>query len=330
MRRVSNMKMLAAFLAVFVSVGASAGCGDSEGASSDPASRSVETTVPQTASTEERVGGPGGVGDESGGDPGDEAVLEGVDCSAEGLDDTGEFEFTTAHYVVAGSLAALCFGDRDETLLEAWGILTDIVPPGQLADLALFGGFVGDPGEEEPTLAFVNSREDTDEFQMSVNLTEAQAYPEDFALTMVHEFAHVFTGVPAELDRTVAPEDCSTWDNGEGCYVVGSLLDEWTGQFWVGELDSLDPSAEPSAEEGQLRCDGDSGYFGAYGASHPEEDFAESFAAWVLGVPAASPGQQERYDFMAKRPGLVEFRDRAEAAGYGPQPNNFDECGLAA
>jgi hypothetical protein len=265
----------------------------------------------------------------SGANPGEE-VLEGVDCSAEGLDDTGEFEFTTAHYVVAGSLAALCFGDRDETLLEAWGILSDIVPPAQLADLALFGGFVGEPDVEEPTLAFVNSREDTDEFQMSVNLSEAQAYPEDFALTMVHEFAHVFTGVPAELDRTVSPEDCPTWDNGEGCYVVGSLLDEWTDQFWVGELDSLDPSVEPSAEEGQRRCDGDSGYFGAYGASHPEEDFAESFAAWVLRIPPASPGHQERYDFMEQRPGLVEFRDRAEAAGYGPQPNNFDECGLAA
>lgn len=270
--------------------------------------------------------------DEPSGSDGDasDAVREGVDCSPEGLDDTGEFEFTTAHYVVDGRLAAVCLGAQDATLAEAWAILVDIVPPQQLADLALFGGFTGDATEEEPTLAFVNAREDTDEFQMSVNLTEAQAYPEDFTLTMVHEFAHVFTGVPTELDRTLLPQDCTTWDNGEGCYVPGSVMDAWTSEFWADELETLDPSAEASAEEGQQRCDADPGFFGAYGASHPEEDFAESFAAWVLQVPAASEAQEQRYEFLEQRPGLEEFRTRASDAGYGPQPNNFDECGLGA
>ena len=259
---------------------------------------------------------------------GDEAARPEVDCSAEGLDDTGEFAFESAHYVVDGRLGALCFGEEDSTLANAWQILADIVPQAQLADLALFAGFGGDVSQEEPTLAFVNARDDTDEFQMSVNLTEAEAFPQQFELTMVHEFAHVLTGGPTQLDRTLAAEDCTTWDNGDGCYLPGSLMDEWTSEFWSSELDSLDPGAEPDSEQGQARCDADPGFLGSYAASHPEEDFAESFAAFVLRVQLTDPAQQERYAFLERQPGLVEFRQQAEATGYGPAANEFDQCGL--
>ncbi len=280
--------------------------------------------------------------DEGGGEPEDEPgsltgggvdptlTRDDVDCSVEGLDDTGEFQFVAAHYVVDGNLGATCFGGDDPTLTQAWEILSAIVPGGQLRDLALFGGFAGTDEGDEVTLAFVNGREDVDEFQMSVNLDEAEALPDEFTLTMVHEFAHVFTALPTQIDRTMMPEDCFTYDNGEGCYLPDSVMNAWAQQFWGDELGEFDPTAEATAAAGQERCDGDAGFFGAYAASNPEEDFAESFSAWVLRVPATTAGQQERYSFMEQRPGLVEFRQRAEAAGYGPQPNNFDECGLGA
>ena len=98
-----------------------------------------------------------------------------VDCSVEGLDDTGEFQFVAAHYVVDGNLGATCFGGDDPTLTQAWEILSAIVPGGQLRDLALFGGFAGTDEGDEVTLAFVNGREGVDEFQMSVNLDEASS-----------------------------------------------------------------------------------------------------------------------------------------------------------
>jgi hypothetical protein len=254
-----------------------------------------------------------------------------VDCSEEGLGEGAEFDFTTAHFVVDGDLGAVCLGEEDPTLVQAWSILSEITPGGQLADLALFAGFGGGDDGEEVTLAFVNVLDDDSQFQMSVNLAAADEDPDEFTLTMVHEFGHVFTALPTELDRFVTPEECTTYDNGEGCYIEGSLMADWVTTFWGGGLaEEVDPTVEATTAEGQDRCDVDPGFFGAYAASNPEEDFAEAFSAFVLQVPAETPEQDERYLFFEARPGLVEFRDRAVAAGYGPQAHNFDPCGEAA
>lgn len=298
-----------------------AACGD-DGDSSEEAPATTEAAAGSTVAP--TTDGEGGGIDPS-------LTRDDVDCSEEGLGEEEEADFTTARYVVDGILGAVCLGEDDPTLVEAWEILADITPGGQLADLALFAGFAGGGEGEEVTLAFVNVLDDDSQFQMSVNLAEADADPEESTLTMVHEFSHVFTALPTELDRTVLPEECATYDNGEGCYVEGSIMDDWILEFWGGGLiDEIDPTAEATVADGQVRCDADAGFFGAYAASSPEEDFAEAFSAFVLQLPTLAPEQEARYAFMEARPGLVEFRDRALASGYGPQSNNFDECGLAA
>lgn len=72
----------------------------------------------------------------------------------------------------------------------------------------------------------------------------------------------------------------------------------------------------------------DDGYFGAYAATNPEEDFAEAFSAYVFDLEAMTDGQQDRLDWIDARPGLAEFRDRARAAGLTPLENRFDICGF--
>lgn len=69
------------------------------------------------------------------------------------------------------------------------------------------------------------------------------------------------------------------------------------------------------------------GFLGPYSASNPEEDFAETFSAFVYRLEATTPEVQAKLDWMADQPGLVEFRDRADAAGLGPLPNRFEPCG---
>jgi hypothetical protein len=252
-----------------------------------------------------------------------------IDCSRFGLGEDELFGFSTAHFVVDGVLGAVCLGELDETLVESWNVLANMTPPGQLADLGLFAGFESFEERDETTLAFVNSvDEDGSEFQMSVNLAAAVDDPDELVLTMAHEFTHVFTATRTELDRSPeAADDCPTYFNGEGCYVEDSLMTAWIETFWGDRIDDLDPDIEATASEGQARCDADPGFFGAYAASNPEEDFAESFAAFVLRVEAISEAQQVRLDFIDERPGLTEFRDRATAAGLGPLDHSFDECG---
>lgn len=310
-----------------------AACGDDDGARTTTVSQ--ETTVATVADT--TTADTTGAADTlpatfpPGGGIDLDLVRDDVDCSAEGLDPEEGDEFLVAHYVVDGDLGAVCFGEEDPTLYEAWELLTSITATGQLNDLALFGGYVGaDEGDSE-TLAFVNALDDEGSvFQMSVNLDAADADPNEFALTMAHEFSHVFTSLPFELDRYADPDTCYTYYNGEGCYTDDSLMAEWIATFWGdGLIDEIDPDADADPAAGQDRCDLNPGFLGAYAASSPEEDFAESFSAFVFQIPV-DEAVQAKMDWFAQYPGLVEFQDRAAAAGLSPLENNFDYCGAAA
>ena len=179
------------------------------------------------------------------------------------------------------------------------------------------------------TLAFVNSIDDDGTlFQMSVNLDSFDDDEDEAFLTMAHEFSHVFTLLPSEIDRSPESEaSCSTYDNGEGCFVEGSLMAGWVDEFWSdGLLDELDPAVEPSVTSGEERCALDADFLGPYAASDPEEDFAETFSAFVFDLDV-DPALDDKLEWMAARPGLVEFRDRAIDAGLTPLANGFELCG---
>lgn len=252
-----------------------------------------------------------------------------IDCSDEGLGSDDTVFFAVAHVVVDGNLGALCFGESGPTLIRSWETLAAITPPDQLRDLGLFGGFEADDETGGTTLAFVNTLDDAGTlFQMSINLEEAENYPDELMLTMAHEFSHVFTATSPQIDRFAEPRDCNTYYNGEGCYTANSVLAEWVRLFWGnGLIGQIDPDQEATVDSGEQRCAVNPSFFGAYAASNPEEDFAEAFSAYVFDVPAATDEQEEKLAWIHTQPGLVEFRDRAIAANLGPLDNNFDPCG---
>ena len=267
---------------------------------------------------------------DGGGTTGSPGSRDGQECDEEVLGADELTTFSVAHYVVDGRLGEVCLGEESDVLLDAWSKLADIAPPGQLGDLGLFGGFASGEHPDDVSLAFVTSIDDDGTlFSMSVNLEEADRDPDELLLTMAHEFAHVFTGISTQVDRSSeAIDSCSTFYNGEGCYESDALVFQWIQRFWGGGLiDEIDVDVEPTADDGQERCELHPGFFGSYAASSPEEDFAESFSAFVFGLEADSAAQQEKLDWIAEQAGLVEFRDRAESAGYLSLPNNFDRCG---
>ena len=251
-----------------------------------------------------------------------------VSCEPEDLGQDDTISIVTAYYVVDGELGDTCLGEADATVENAWQILADLTPAEQLNDLALFVGFQSSEAEDEVTLAYVNSVDDNSLFQMSVNVAEADIDDSELALTLAHEFSHVFTATSPELDRDAESDSCATYWSGDGCYVEGGVIASWIDEFWRPDLiEQVDPNAEATVADGQERCDLHPQFFGAYAATNPEEDFAEAFSAFVLRVPAMSDDQQSKLDWIAGKPGLAEFRDRAAAAGYGPLDHSFDRCG---
>ncbi len=251
-----------------------------------------------------------------------------VSCTPEDLGDDEIVQSLVAHQVVEGNLGGLCLGTESELILDAWEILADIVPPGQLWDLAVFSGFESLETGDETTLAFVAPFDDEgSEFQMSINLDQEETDESTTKLTLVHEFAHVFSGTVIQIDRLADAADCDTFYNGDGCFYDDSLVYMWIQDFWTEYIDDIDPDISPSVADGEERCDLDPGFLGPYAASHPEEDFAESFSAYVLQVEASNTEQRERIQWFEQFPGLVEFRERAVAAGHGPLVNEFEVCG---
>jgi len=258
-----------------------------------------------------------------------DAVRNDVVCSAYELGEDDVTEIVSGHYVVDGNLGAVCFGEEVDTVVAAFEELAAITPPLQMRDLSLFGGFRWQGNEDEETLAYVTTMEDDDtQFVLMVGIDSFDADRATARLTMAHEFAHVITQTELELDRFIFDDECSTYYNGLGCFDEDSLMWAWMTEFWDPDvLAALDPEHDPLVSDGDERCSLDDSYFGAYAASNPEEDFAEAFSAFVYGLEAETPGQQQKLDWLADQPGLAEFRERADAAGLTPQPNTFDICG---
>jgi hypothetical protein len=256
-------------------------------------------------------------------------TVASVDCSQDAL--TGgddEFVFTSMYLVDDGRLGELCFGSDDDSMLDAWDALATIAPTAQLADLVLFGGFEPAGEGADETLAFVNAVDTGTGFQMSINTIDAAADPDELLLTIAHEFSHVFTATAEQLDRSDDAIDvCDTYFNGDGCYLDDSLMTDWIVEFWEPDvLAQVDPTAD-SSDDADERCTNDAGFFGSYAATNPEEDFAEAFSAYVFGLEALTDGQARRLDWIAAQPGLVEFRERADAGGLTPLANTFEPCG---
>ncbi len=262
--------------------------------------------------------GPNGDGDESGGDS-----VDGCDPETVG-EESGEV--VTIYRVTDGQLDGVCMGAPEPILEESWEALAAVSPPEQLDAIELFSGFEG----EGETLAFAGpvDDDDNDMFLVAVDLDSAADDFDELRLTVTHELAHVFTQTPDQLDIDIDPDSCDTFFNGLGCFEPDSYIWLWVESFWPSEaMDSL-PDGGVSIDEpgGEDRCTLDRSFLGSYAASHPEEDFAESFSAFVFAVDVPA-GVDPKMEWFEQWPELVAFRDRAVAADLDGQPSKFDRCG---
>ncbi len=255
--------------------------------------------------------------------------LESTDISPCDREQIGEEDgpLIGAYEVVDGELATLCFGMADARLAESWSILTDIASPAELAPVVVFAGYRSD-GSNSGNIAFAGPLGESNEsFVVAVDLDEASKDLDELRVTMAHEFAHVFTQVTAQVDADSSRASCETFWNGSWCFASDSYMAEWVGQFWSDDaISELPASGVPDTEGGEDRCNIDPSFLGSYAASHPEEDFAESFAAFVYGIDVPD-GLGAKQVFFDRYPELVAYKDRAQDAGESDLPNNFDRCG---
>ncbi|MFT7601159.1 MAG: hypothetical protein ACI8TP_004110 [Acidimicrobiales bacterium] len=294
---------------------AAASCGTLE----EPAGR--DEAEPLEASPSVSASGEGlSDGNEIGSSAGDSRA---TDCLPEAVgEEDGPVE--VIYTVVRGQLESVCYGEPSSIAEEGWDALAEVAPPEQLDAVSLYAEF----RSENDTLAFAGPVDDDfDRFVIAVDRETAADDPEELRLTMLHEFAHVFTQTSDQLDLDVGLAGCETYWNGAGCFRSGSFIADWVAEFWTAEqLESLPIKGGIDEDGGELRCNLDTSFLGAYAASHPEEDFAESFSAYVFGVEVPDD-VNTKMAFFEGRPELAAFADRAAAADREGLNNNFERCG---
>ncbi len=272
------------------------------------------------------------------------------DLVAAGFCDPRDFEtegvVTAIHFVVQGVLRDPCYVappepeqledqvsdvvlDDDPRLIAAWNELLAVTPLGFVNDISLLAGYEGCPRCD--TLAFVTTLDvDSEFFVIAGDVNAGAADPDELRLTMLHELTHAFTQRPGE-QRIVQPQSapCDTFFNGNGCFTADSYMWAWIQEFWPPELrDTLPADGSLGSDQDALeRCISDPSYVGSYAAIHPEEDFAETFSAWVYDVEV-DPALADKFAFFDRYPELVEIRNNAEALGLFGTEANFDGCGF--
>ncbi len=249
-------------------------------------------------------------------------------CDPADVDDTGDIgEVTAMQFVVAGEPVAPCFGAVDDRLDDAWALLASIADADDLEKISLLAGYEACSGCD--TLAFVSVLDEEGTFVlMAIDLTAAETDAEELKLTLLHELSHVITLDPTDqLDIDVEPETCATYHGGNGCFRSSSLMWAWIDEFWDDEsLDAVSAADGSDESGGERRCDVDPAYTGSYGASSPEEDFAEVFSAFVFDVDL-DPALDDKLAFFERNERFVRTRDRAFATGNAGVTNSFEGCG---
>ncbi len=262
-------------------------------------------------------------------------ILE--DLEANGFCDPRDVEdeglVTAMHFVVQGQIQSPCYVDTpeegsDPRLDEAWALLTSITPIELVDDISLLAGYERCDACE--TLAFVTQLDEAATFFIvAVDVLAAVEDPDELRLTMMHELTHVFAQRPVEQLIVVDnPTGCDTFFNGVGCFTEDSYLWAWIQEFWPPEIRDTLPSdgSVGSDDEADERCSTDRGYTGSYAAVHPEEDFAETFSAYVFDVDV-DPALEAKMAFFDRYPEFVEIREAARALGYDDTEANFEGCG---
>lgn len=251
-------------------------------------------------------------------------------CDPADVDDEGVV--TAMHFVVGGELQAPCYSDpegtSDDRLVDAWTSLTDVTPIELVDDISLIAGYEGCADCE--TLAFVVALDaEASFFLLAVDVAAGADDPDERRLTMMHELTHVFAQEPgAQLDVQSGGEPCPTYYNGVGCFAEDSYLWAWIQEFWAPEeLAGLPPDGAPDdPADAERRCRDDAGYTGAYAAVHPEEDFAETFSAYVYDIDLDS-ALTDKLAFFDRYPEFVAIRENARSLGLAGIDDDFDGCG---
>ena len=225
------------------------------------------------------------------------------DDVADGLGDV-----VSVHAVRDGDLAERVQGQDDDEVVAAWEQVETVLPPDQQALVcgflryeALAPGVL--PGDEDEIQGFVLRRYTGESL---LGLDAAPESPVQAVLTVAHEALHVRVAADPEAWRCPDLRE----PRAPHCDQAG-LLGRWVATFWDDELletwsEAVLADADGAAE---VVYDADPDRFVTeYAATSPEEDLAETYAYWSLGLEPPDDAAADKVAWLDEQPELAGVR----------------------
>jgi len=209
-----------------------------------------------------------------------------------------------------------------------WDAVRHVAPARNLAMVRRFVVFEPPPDarrDQGVIVGFVRPR-DGGNRTWTLGLTMRGLDSEQVAEALVHEVGHLLSLEPAQVD-TRQRGTCRTFATKTGCSRPGSLLDDFVERSWRGILDDWSKAndrrgaARTRALRALYRAHPDT-FVSEYAATHPDEDFAETFAAWCLSPsprsgPFTTPALRAKARWLDGRPEVRGMRARCTALRQG-------------
>lgn len=170
---------------------------------------------------------------------------------------------------------------------QLWGVVVTALPTylrGFLREFLVFDAEVGPNASDAAVGDMVPSGHDGGQWRMS--LAPNGQSDVEMAVTIAHEIGHLATLNLDELAKT-QPSTCQTIDVGQGCLGDSSYLVEFIDRTWSDvELDDWNAAVakpdkttrDPALRQFYEKHRGS--FVDSDAATHPVEDFAETFALW--------------------------------------------------
>jgi hypothetical protein len=223
---------------------------------------------------------------------------------------TDEGTVVAAYVVVKGkvrpdpglSMAASEKNLYDQVETYVWTAL----PPGCKALVSRLELFASKTNTEDATDGTATPNDDGSSWTLSLDWEEAESAviknnPDDesvFDEVIVHEVGHILS---LKSDQFTDDETLGTYSDSDGTFTIDAYLNAFYQSFWKDRYQEQDPGLYDAHRNA---------FVTEYAATDPTEDFAESFAYFVLRTkPAASTERAKKIQFFYAYPELVQDRD---------------------
>ncbi|WP_051191899.1 hypothetical protein [Microbacterium luticocti] len=191
--------------------------------------------------------------------------------------------------------------------LRMWQMFRRVLTPAYTAQV-ISGYRVGDAPTSD-TLAYVTADTD-DPGRWTLAANAAIADDRDLLLeTFIHEYAHIRSLQPSQYDD--AGTRCRTVDLSDGCLRPGAALTQFDEQFWSHYTNAPGPENDDADRARRFYQRHEDDFVSDYAATNVVEDYAESFAAFVLeDKPEGDSVIARKLRFFWDRRDDVSIRDR--------------------